>query len=156
MKRLQPYDYELWTAVLDFDLLILQIFYDTNIFLIFIIQLLFQINLFFVDLALEKLTPMCRLLTMTFVLLCPEYWRWPCTLMNVWRSVNPGPGTCTSMCRVLTLTGLVTGGQCQAVRQESRRAGLPMYQTIVSYITPAGLGAFTVHFLFNFYVFSLQ
>lgn len=44
------------------------------------------------------------------------------------------------LARVLTLTSLVTGGQCQAVRQESRRVGLPMYQTIVSYITQASLG----------------
>ena len=43
-------------------------------------------------------------------------------------------------CRVLTLTDLVTGGQCQSVRLESRRAGLPMYQAIVSYITKASLG----------------
>ena len=46
----------------------------------------------------------------------------------------------TILLRVLTLTGLVTGGQCQSVRQESRRVGLPMYQTIVSYITQASLG----------------
>ena len=46
----------------------------------------------------------------------------------------------TSLARVLTQTGLLTGSQCQIVRQETSKQCLAMYQYLVSHVTQATLG----------------